>query len=214
MCEPLTIASTALSGMGQVMQHQAGNQAIARGNRAKLRNFEEQNRQYDREVMFDRAQYRNEMQIEDIKQDDVYRAMVDQWTEDDQKLDRLFAESDQKIEKSIIKMYENDYAGTQTGRTAGRLAAKSAKKLGQEKSEILHNLMMAKKETKVSKDVSQKQASMKSRDLYEQVRFAPIHGPTPMAPDLDPPKSSASLLLGLGTTLADSKWDKLPWNRQ
>ena len=200
--------------MGQVAEHQAANQAIARGNRAKLRNFEEQNRQYDREVMFDRAQYRNEMQIEDIKQDDVYRAMVDQWTEDDQKLDRLFAESDQKIEKSIIKMYENDYAGTQTGRTAGRLAAKSAKKLGQEKSEILHNLMMAKKETKVSKDVSQKQASMKSRDLYEQVRFAPIHGPTPMAPDLDPPKSSASLLLGLGTTLADSKWDKLPWNKQ
>ena len=190
--------------MGQVAEHQAANQAIARGNRAKLRNFEEQNRQYDREVMFDRAQYRNEMQIEDIKQDDVYRAMVDQWTEDDQKLDRLFAESDQKIEKSIIKMYENDYAGTQTGRTAGRLAAKSAKKLGQEKSEILHNLMMAKKETKVSKDVSQKQASMKSRDLYEQVRFAPIHGPTPLAPDLEPPKSSASLLLGLGASAIDT----------
>ena len=200
MCEPLTIASTALSGMGQVMEHQAGNQAIARGNRAKLRNFEEQNRQYDREVMFDRAQYRNEIQLEDIKQDDVYRAMVDQWTQEDQKLDRLFAESDQKIEKAIIRMYESDYAGTQTGRTAGRLAAKGAKKLGQEKSEILHNLMTAKKEVKVSKDISRDQAQVKSRDLYEQVRFAPIHGPTPLAPDLDPPKSSASLLLGLGQT--------------
>ena len=200
MCEPLTIASTALSGMSQIAGHQAENQAIAAGNRAKLRNFEEQNKQYDREVMFDRAQYRNEIQLEDIKQDDVYRAMVDQWTQEDQKLDRLFAEGDQKIEKAIIKMYESDYAGTQTGRTAGRLAARSAKKLGQEKSEILHNLMTAKKETKVSKDVSQKQASMKSRDLYEQVRFAPIHGPTPIAPELEPPKSSASLLLGLGQT--------------
>ena len=30
--------------------------------------------------------------------------------------------------------------------------------------------------------------------------FAPIHGPTPMAPELEPPKSSASLLLGLGQT--------------
>ena len=89
--------------MGQVMEHQAGNQAIARSNRAKLRNFEEQNRQYDREVMFDRAQYRNEIQLEDIKQDDVYRAMVDQWTQEDQKLDRLFAESDQKIEKANYK---------------------------------------------------------------------------------------------------------------
>ena len=200
MCEPLTIASTALSGMSQIAGHQAEQQAISGRNRAKLRNFEEQNRLYDREVMFDRAQYRNDMQLEDIKQDDVYRAMVDQWTQEDQKLDRLFAEGDQKIEKAIIKMYENDYAGTQTGRTAGRLAAKSAKKLGQEKSEILHSLMMSKEEAKVSKEISQKQASQKSRDLYEQVRFAPIHGPTPMAPDLEPPKSSASLLLGLGQT--------------
>ena len=186
--------------MSQVMGHQAEQQAIAGRNRAKLRNFEEQNRLYDREVMLDRAQYRNDMQLEDIKQDDVYRAMVDQWTQEDQKLDRLFAEGDQKIEKAIIKMYENDYAGTQTGRTAGRLAARSAKKLGQEKSEILHSLMMSKEEAKVSKEISQKQATSKSRDLYEQIRFAPIHGPTPMAPDLEPPKSSASLLLGLGQT--------------
>ena len=79
--------------------------------------------------MFDRAQYRNDIQLEDIKQDDVYRAMMDQWTEADAKLNRLFAQSDQKIEKAVIKMYENEYAGTQTGRTAARLAGKSAKKL-------------------------------------------------------------------------------------
>ena len=199
--------------MSQVMGHQAEQQAISGRNRAKLRNFEEQNRLYDREVMFDRAQYRNDMQLEDIKQDDVYRAMVDQWTQEDQKLDRLFAEGDQKIEKAIIKMYESDYAGTQTGRTAGRLAAKSAKKLGQEKSEILHSLMMAKEEATVSKEISQKQATSKSRDLYEQVRFAPIHGPTPMAPDLEPPKSSAGLILGLAGSVADSDWKALPWNK-
>ncbi len=199
--------------MGQVAGHQAEQQAIAGRNRAKLREFEERNRLYDREVMFDRAEYRNDMQLEDIKQDDVYRAMVDQWTQEDQKLDRLFAQGDQKIEKAIIKMHESDYAGTQTGRTAGRLAAKSAKKLGQEKSEILHSLMMSKEEAKVSKDISREQASMKSRDLYEQVRFAPIHGPTPMAPDLEPPKSSAGLILGLAGSVADSDWKALPWNK-
>ena len=66
---------------GQVAEHNAENNAIAGRNRAKLRNHQEQNRLYDREVMFDRAQYRNDMQLEDIKQDDVYRAMVDQWTQ-------------------------------------------------------------------------------------------------------------------------------------
>lgn len=186
--------------MSQVMGHQAEQQAIAGRNRAKLRNFEEQNRLYDREVMLDRAQYKNDTQLQDIKQDDVYQAMVDQWTQEDQKLNRLFAQGDQKIEKAIIKMHESDYAGTQTGRTAARLAGKSAKKLGQEKSEILHNLMMAEEEAQVSKDISYNEATRKSRDLYEQVRFAPIHGPRPRAPEMEPPKSSASLILGLGQT--------------
>lgn len=190
--------------MGQVAEHNAQNQAIAGRNRAKLRNFEEQNRLYDREVMLDRAQYRNDMALEDIKQDDVYKAMVGQWTQEDQKLNRLFAESDQKIEKAVIEMYENEYAGTQTGRTAARLAGKSAKKLGQQKSEILHNLMMSKEEAMVSKDIQTEEARSKSRDLYEQIRFAPIHGPTPMAPEMEPKKSSASLILGLGQTVAGS----------
>ena len=187
---------------GQVAEHNAQNQAIAGRNRAKLRNFEEQNRLYDREVMLDRAQYRNDMALEDIKQDDVYKAMVGQWTQEDQKLNRLFAESDQKIEKAVIEMYENEYAGTQTGRTAARLAGKSAKKLGQQKSEILHNLMLSKEEAAVTKDIQYEEAKSKSRDLYEEIRFAPIHGPTPMAPELEPKKSSASLIFSLGATAA------------
>jgi len=201
VCEPTTIAAVASAGQ-QVVAHQAENNAIAGRNRAKLRNFEEQNRLYDREVMLDRAQYRNDIQLEDIKQDDVYKAMVNQWTQEDQKLNRLFAESDQKIEKAVIEMYENEYAGTQTGRTAARLAGKSAKKLGQQKSEILHNLMMSKEEAIVSKEIQTEEARSKSRDLYEQIRFAPIHGPTPMQPELEPKKSSAGLILGLVGTAA------------
>ena len=202
MCEPVTMISTGLSMAGQVAEHNAQNQAIAGRNRAKLRNFEEQNRLYDREVMLDRAQYRNDMALEDIKQDDVYKAMVGQWTQEDQKLNRLFAEADQKIEKAVIEMYENEYAGTQTGRTAARLAGKSAKKLGQQKSEILHNLMLSKEEAAVTKDIQYEEAKSKSRDLYEEIRFAPIHGPTPMAPELEPKKSSASLIFSLGATAA------------
>ena len=199
MCEPTTIGAV-FSGMGQIAGHQAENNAIAGRNRAKLRNFEEQNRLYDREVMFDNAQYRNDMALEDVKQDDIYKAMVNQWTQEDQKLNRLFAQADQKIEKAVRNMYENEYAGTQTGRTAARLAGQSAKKLGQEKSEILHNLMMSEEESIVSKDIQYEQAKVKSRDIYEEIRFAPIHGPTPMAPEMEPKKSSAGLIIGLASS--------------
>ena len=67
--------------------------------------------------------------------------------------------------------------------------------------------MLSEEEAAVTKDIQRQQATEKSRDLYEQVRFAPNHGPTPLAPDLEPPKSSASLLLGLGQTAIDGYKD-------
>ena len=200
MCEPVTIATTALQGASQMMAHQAEGQAVAGRNRAKLRNFEEQNRLYDREVMLDRAQYRSDMQLEDVKQDDIYRAMVDQWTQQDVKLNQLFADADMKLEESVREMYQNEYAGTQTGATAARLAGKSAKELGFKKAAILHKLMMSEEEATFMKDMSTEEAKNKSRDTYEAVRFAPIHGPTPLAPELEAQPSSASLLLGLAGT--------------
>ena len=193
------------------MAHQAEGQAVAGRNRAKLRNFEEQNRLYDREVMLDRAQYRNDMQLEDVKQDDIYRAMVDQWTQEDVKLNRLFADADMKLEESVREMYQNEYAGTQTGRTAARLAGKSAKEMGQKKSQILHKLMMAEEESIISKDISREEGAGKSRDAYEAIRFAPIHGPTPMAPELEAKPSSASLLLGLAGTAVGGYSDHRDW---
>ena len=186
--------------MGQVAEHNAQNQAIAGRNRAKLRNFEEQNRLYDREVMFDRAQYRNDIINGDIDYDTIHRSMVDQWTQQDQQLKELFAENDHNMEKALIEMYENEYAGTQTGRTAARLAGKSAVKMGQERSRGLHNLMMAEEKAITAKDISRSEAEAKTRSTYEQIRFAPVHGLTPLAPEMEPKKSSAGLILGLATS--------------
>ena len=192
--------STGLGMMGQVAEHNAANNAIAGRNRAKLRNFEEQNRQYDREVMFDRAQYRNDIINGDIDYDTIHRSMVDQWTQQDQQLKELFAENDHNMEKALIEMYENEYAGTQTGRTAARLAGKSAVKMGQERSRGLHNLMMAEEKAITAKDISRSEAEAKTRSTYEQIRFAPVHGLTPLAPEMEPKKSSAGLILGLATS--------------
>ena len=152
--------------------------------------------------MFDNAQYRNDISVVDIQQDQLYTAMVDQWTQEDVKLNKLFAQTDYKIEEGLIEMYENEYAGTGTGATAARLAGKSAKKFGQKKSQLLHSLMMSEEEAAIAKDAIHGQTKDKSRNLHEEIAFAPIHGPTPMAPEMEPKKSSASLILGLGSTIA------------
>ena len=187
----------ALNMAGQVMQHNAEGAAVKGRNRARLRNFEEQNKQYKREVMLDNNEWKNNVQVADIEQDQIYQSMINQWTEQDQQLDKLFAESDHKIENAIIEMYENDYAGTGTGKTAARLAGKGAKKLGQYKSQVLHNMMMAKDEVALKKDQIHHAAQRDSWSTYEKIRFAPVHGHTPLAPELEAKPSKAGLILGL-----------------
>ena len=200
MCEPVTLATTALAGAGQVMAHQAEGKAVAGRNRAKLRAYELEQDLYTREAMLDNNIYRNDMLLGDIKQDEIYRSMVDQWTQQDFKLNQLFADADMKLEEGIREMYQNEYAGTQTGATVARLAGKSAKELGFKKAAILHKLMMAEEEATFMKDMSTEEARNKSRDIYEQIK-PPIHGHRPLAPDdYEAQPSSASLLLGLAGT--------------
>ena len=189
-----------MQGAGQIMQHQEQGRAVGRRNRAKLRNFEEQNKQYKREVQLNNAEWKNEVQVQDIEQDQIYQAMIRQWSEQDQQLDKIFAQGDQKIEKAIVEMYENDYAGTGTGRTAARLAGKSAKKLGQYKSEVLHSMMMSKDDAQLNKESATASAQTQSWNAYEKIRFSPIHGHTPIAPELEAKPGMGGLILGLGMT--------------
>ena len=190
----------AMNAAGQIGQHQAQAAGVKGRNRAKLKNFEAQNRQYLTDVMFDNAEWKNEVQVQDIEQDQIYQSMVQQWSEQDKQLDKMFAQADQKIEKAIVEMYENEYAGSQTGRTASRLAAKGAKKLGQYKAEVLHSKMMAQEEVDLRKDTIHTEAGTKSLAAFEKIRFAPIHGHTPMAPELEAAPSKAGLVLGLAQT--------------
>ena len=187
----------ALGGMQQVASHQAQGAAVEGRNRAKLKNFDRANKQYRDEIMFDQVQYENEQIEAEIAYDKTYQNMVDQFAEQDDQLDKLFAEGDQKLESAIIDMYESDYAGTQTGRTAMRLAGKSAKKLGQYKSHLIHTMMMAKTDVSRAKDQIGRKAESDARDIYNTVRFAPSIGPTPQSPTLEAKPGKAGLLLGL-----------------
>ena len=186
-----------LQALGQINQHAEQRRGVARSNRQKLRNFDYENELYLTEVMLDNNQWKNNVQVQDIEQDQLYQSMVEQWTQQDQQLDKIFAQGNQKVENAIIEMYENDYAGTQTGRTAARLAGKSAKKLGQAKAEIIYDMMLATEESELNKEILRNDADRKSRMAWEKIRFSPIHGPTPIAPELDPMPSSAGLVLGL-----------------
>ena len=194
----------AMQAIGQIGSHNAQSSAVKARNRAKLRNFDLQNEQYLTEVMLDNNKYKNDVQVQEIEQDQVYQSMVDQWSQYDQQLDSMFADADFTLQNKIVEMYEKSYAGEQSGKTAGRLAGASAKKLGFQKAEILSKLMLAQDDVALKKDIVRSDAASKANKLYENVRFAPIHGPTPMAPELEAKPSKAGLIVGLATSALGS----------
>ena len=195
MCGAAAIG--AVAGVGQAI---VGYQAEVAGqkarNKAKLKNFERQNVQYLTDAMLVNAQYKQDQLTEDAQQDQLYQGMINQWRENDRQLDEIFAKGNFKMERAIREMYQNDYAGTQTGATAARLAGKSTKEMGFKKAEYVHEMLMAEKTAYDSKDRARDKAMWDSWDMYEKVRYAPIHGHAPVAPLLEAKPSPLGAIFG------------------
>ena len=211
MCEPVSMASMAIGGLQQIAGHAAGNAAARASNNAKLKNFHRQNEEYKVVANLDNLQYLSDVQEQEIDQDYTYQAMLDQWSDTDAQLKNLFAEQDFEIENAIIEMHEGSYAGTQTGASAARMAGKSAMVAGRKKARAIHSKMFAVDKATREKDKTLRAAKHDSNKLFQKVRFAPVHGFAPAAPEMTAGPSKAGLLLGLaGTGLDAWKSSRVP----
>ncbi len=210
MCDPVSIGMGVLQGAGQVAAHGEKTRGVQARNRTRLKQFEYDNQDYLNEVKLDNAQYFNDTVAAEVEQEGVFKAMVQQWNQVDQQLDQMFASSSFKMQDAIIKMYENEYAGTQTGATAARRAGKSAKEKGYEVAKELNGLLLKQEEAYLKKEGTRLDSMSKIDQLYEKVRFPPVHGHTPVPPELEAKPSSASLILGLaGTALSSYGFHKM-----
>jgi len=195
MCGAAAIGAIGSVGSA-IFGYQSEVAAVNAQNRAKLKNFERQNVQYITDVMLDNAQYKQDQISEDVKQDQIYQNMINEWRDYDSQLDDIFSKGSFKMEAAIREMHQNDYAGTQTGATAARLAGKSTKEMGFKKAEYVHEMLMAEKRTEMKKDISRDRALWDSWDMYEKVRYAPIHGHAPAPPTLTPKPSPLGAIFG------------------
>ena len=200
MCEPVTIASAAISAGGQIASHQAAVGAARDSNNAKLKNWHRQNKEYDVTANLDNVKYLSDVQEQDADQDRTYQAMLDQWSDTDAQLKNIFAQKNFEIEDAIVAMHEGSYAGSQTGATAARLAGKSAMESGRKKARAIHEKMFAVDEANRQKSRTHAAAKHDSQKLFRDVAFAPVHGFRPAAPTMEAGPSKAGLILGLAGT--------------
>ena len=212
MCEPVTIASAAISAGGQIASHQAAVGAARDSNNAKLKNWHRQNKEYDVTANLDNVKYLSDVQEQDADQDRTYQAMLDQWSDTDAQLKNIFAQKNFEIEDAIVAMHEGSYAGTQTGATAARLAGKSAMESGRKKARAIHEKMFAVDEANRQKDKSYRAAKHDSHKLFMDVAFAPVHGFRPAAPTMEAGPSKAGLILGLAGTAVQGVSDYRDFN--
>ena len=207
MCEPVTAATMAISAGQQVAGHQAEASAARGRNNAKLKNWHRQNEEYKVKANLDNVKYLNDVIDQDQDQDRTYQAMLDQWSDTDVELKKIFATQDFAIEDAIIEMHEGSYAGTQTGASAARMAGKSAMQAGRKKARAIHSKMFAVKEANRAKEKTYRAAKHDSDTLFRDVAFAPVHGFAPAAPEFEAGPSKASLILGLAGTAVQGRKD-------
>ena len=202
MCHPAAIpvavgaAQFAMGSAQASMQYDQQKQAVDRRNRAKLKNHEQRVKKWQNDHLLDKAQWKNDLLNYDKEHNDLYVNMIDQWSESDRQLDEIFRKGDHKIEKAIIEMYENDYAGTGSGVTAMRLAGQNARKAGQEKSKIVDDMLFKKGVIMDRKGATQRDTARKQLDAYDKIRFPPVQKHAPKGPlDLEARPSKTGMYL-------------------
>ena len=125
MCEPVTIASAAISAGGQIASHQAAVGAARDSNNAKLKNFHRQNQEYKVTANLDNVKYLNDVIDQDQDQDRTYQAMLDQWSDTDVQLKKLPPD----VQKIVNLIQEGEARGF-TGEELRKFVFNRAAKLG------------------------------------------------------------------------------------
>jgi len=202
MCNPLAalppLAQFGISAATSIGGYMAQRQATNARNRARLLNFREANKQYHANVIINNVRWKNGQLDTEIAYDNLFQQAADSWRQQDQVIEQARS---QHVENTIIALTElarKEYAGTQTGVTASRLANEGTRKVGFALTKSARQLMMAKDKAKLNKEIVTADANRRRRKIYQDTWRSPVPGWTPQAPELEGGPSVALLAAQLG----------------
>ena len=115
----------AVQSAGSIMQHGQQTAAVRARNRAKLNNFNAENEAYIANTILDNTQWKNSVQSSEVAIDNIFTNAAKTWETQDMEMDAIHAKHAFNTVDILKQMYANEYAGEQTGVTAGRRAGAS-----------------------------------------------------------------------------------------
>ena len=202
MCNP-AVAQFGFQAAGQVGNFMSQRAAVRARNRARLQNFREDNIAYYNDVILNNVQWKNDLQDTDIAYNNIFQGAVDAWRQQDLATEEAFDRHANYNIEALQELYRKEYAGTQTGVTASRLANEGIRKVGFALTKSMKQAMMARDKSSLQKEIITNDANRRRRAAFQKTWRSPVPGFTPRSPQLEGMPSPASMILGIAAGAVD-----------
>lgn len=196
MCNP-AVASFGFQAAGQIGNFMSQRAAVRARNRARLQNFREDNIAYYNDVILNNVQWKNDLQDTDIAYNNIFQGAVDAWRQQDLATEEAFDRHANYNIEALQELYRKEYAGTQTGVTATRLANEGIRKVGFALTKSMKQAMMARDKSSLQKEIITNDANRRRRAAFQKTWRSPVPGFTPRPPALEGSPSPLGMMLGI-----------------
>ena len=196
MCNP-AVAQFGLQAAGQVGNYMSQRAATKARNRAKLLNFRQDNIAYYNDAILNDVKWKNQQLDTQVAYDNLFQQLSEQWRQQDLLIEQAEDKHANYNIEALQELYRKEYAGTQTGVTATRLANEGLRKVGMALTKSQRELMMAKDKSILQKEIIRNDANRRRRAAFQKTWRSPTHGFTPRPPALEGMPSAAGMILGI-----------------
>ena len=196
MCNP--VVQFGFSAATSIGSYFAQRSAVNARNRARLLNFREANKQYNANVILNNVRWKNGQLDADLAYDNIFQQAAESWRQQDLQVQAARSQHVENTITALTELARKEYAGTQTGVTASRLANEGTRQVGFALTKSARQLMMAKDKATLNKEIVTTDANRRRRKIYQDTWRSPVPGWTPQAPQLEGGPSVALLAAQLG----------------
>ncbi len=202
VCEPTSMAMFAVNSASSIYGHSQQKAAANARNRQKLANFDAENQQYLAETILNNSSWKDRVQQQEGAIDDIFRQSAEQWELQDLQMEEVYAKHAFDTIDILTERYKNEYAGEQTGVTAGRRAGQNVRAAGMALTKSVQSVIMNQDKAQLNREIIANDANRKSQQQWEQVRQSPVPGHTPLAPQYEAGPGIGGLLMNIAVSAA------------
>ena len=174
--------------------------AVKARNRVKLLNFRQDNIAYYNDALLKDVKWKNQQLDTQIAYDNIFQQASELWRQQDLAIEQARDKHARYNVEALQELYRKEYAGTQTGVTASRLANEPIRKVGMAITKSQRELMMAKDKSILQNEIIRNDANRRRRAAFQKTWRSPVHGWTPRPPALEANPSPLGMMLGIASS--------------